>query len=461
MKKNHDIVVIGSGPGGYVAAVRAAKLGQDTACVELDTNLGGTCLQVGCIPTKALLESSARYHAAREELAGHGVVASDVSLDLTRMMARKDEIVAGLGRDVGSLFSENKVSRYRGHGRLSADGTVLVDGEEPCEIVARHVIIATGSRPIIPRGMERQGDRIGDSTDALAYPEVPERLVVIGAGAIGLELGMVWSRLGSKVTVLEFLDRILPGTDAEIARLARKSFEEQGIEMRLGVRVARAGVEGDRCVVEIEGADPVEADRVLVAVGRAPNTGDLGLDVAGVEIDDRGGILVDGAFATNRPGIYAIGDAIGGPLLAHKATHEALACVEKIVKGYGHVRYDTIPGVVYTEPEVASVGHTEEELRAAGVPFKRGKFKYKGNGRALALGSDDGRIKVLAHSETDRVLGVHAIGPRAGDMIAEAAAAMEFGASSEDIARVCHPHPTLSEVLGEAARAVTDRPIHS
>jgi dihydrolipoamide dehydrogenase len=457
----HDLLVIGAGPGGYVAAIRGAQLGLSVGCVEKEPALGGTCLRVGCIPSKALLESSELYHEARTSYGEHGVVVGEVGLDLAKMMKRKTRIVSGLTKGVGSLFQKNGVTRYAGHARFEAAGRVAVDGEDgTTTIEATNVIVATGSVSAPLQGVELDGDRVGTSTEALAWSDVPEHLVVIGAGYIGLELGSVWARLGAKVTVLEYLDRILPGMDAEIAGEAAKLFAKQGLEFRLGTRVTGARADGARCIVECDGADALECDRVLLATGRLANTGDLGLDRVGVELDERGRVQVDEAFATSAAGIFAIGDAIRGPMLAHKAEEEGMACVERLVSGYGHVNYGAIPGVVYTHPEIATVGRTEEDLKEAGVPYRKGSFPFRANGRARALGQTDGRVKILAHAETDRVLGVHVIGPRAGDLIAEAVAALEFGASSEDLARTSHAHPTLAEVVKEAALAVDARAIH-
>jgi dihydrolipoamide dehydrogenase len=417
-------------------------------------------LRVGCIPSKALLESSERYHEALHALGEFGVKTSGVELDLPRMLKRKEGIVTGLTQGVAGLFKRNKVTRYHGHGRIVGPGRVVVSGTDTCEIQAQNVLIATGSKLAPLRGVELDGDRIGGSTEALSYAEVPKHLVVIGAGYIGLELGSVWRRLGAKVTVLEYLERILPGMDAEIAREAEHIFEQQGIEFKLGARVVSATREGDEVVVGIEGQESVRCDRVLLAVGRLPNTRDLGLESVGIELDPRGRIPIDDDFRTYVPGFYAIGDVVRGPMLAHKAEEEGIACVEQLVTGYGHVNYDAIPGVVYTHPEIASVGKTEEELTAQGVVYKKGSFPFTANGRARALGATAGRVKILAHAKTDRILGVHIIGPRAGDLIAEAAVAIEFGASAEDIARSSHAHPTLAEAMKEAALAVERRAIH-
>ncbi len=459
-EKKHDLVVIGSGPGGYVACIRAAQLGLDVACVEKEPELGGTCLRVGCIPSKALLEASERYREAKTGLKRLGIKVAGVELDLKGMLRHKDKTVAALTKGVAGLLKKNKVARYQGHGRLDGPGTVVVEGDDAARLEAEHVVIATGSTVASLPGVELDGDRIGGSTEALAYPEVPEHLVVIGAGYIGLELGSVWARLGSKVTVLEYLDRILPGMDLETAKLAQRLFKKQGLDFHLGARVAGARVEGDGCVVEAGGLEPIACDRVLVAVGRKPYTESLGLESAGIELDDRGRIPVDEGFRTSASGVYAIGDVIAGPMLAHKAEEEGIACVERIVTGYGHVNYDAVPGVVYTEPEIAAVGRTEEELQEAGVAYRKGIFPFMANGRAKALNQTDGQVKILADEATDRILGVHVIGPRAGDLIAEAAVAVEFGASSEDLARAVHAHPTLAEVVKEAALGVDGRSIH-
>ena len=459
--QKHDLVVIGSGPGGYVAAIRAAQLGLDVACIEKEPKLGGTCLRIGCIPSKALLESSEHYHAAQNSLADHGVVTGKVKLDLPAMMARKDKIVDGLTSGVAALFKKNKITRYAGLGTLTASGQVAVKGDDgETQLEAKHILIATGSVSADLNGVELDGKRIGTSTEALAYDAPPKHLVVIGAGYIGLELGSVWRRLGSQVTVLEYLDRIMPGTDGEIAAEALKLLKRQGIEFHLGCRVTSAKVVGKKCVVECDGLDPIECDRVLLAVGRKPNTAGLGIEHIGLQLDERGRVPVDEHYKTPVDGVYAIGDVIRGPMLAHKAEEEGVACVEHIVTGYGHVNYNAIPGVAYTHPEVAGVGQTEEQLKDAGTPYRKGVYQFRASGRARALGEIDGRVKVLAHEQTDRILGVHIIGPRAGDLIAEAVAAIEFGASAEDLARTCHAHPTLAECLKEAALGVDNRIIN-
>ncbi|HVJ20455.1 MAG TPA: dihydrolipoyl dehydrogenase [Polyangiaceae bacterium] len=458
--KKHDLVVIGAGPGGYVAAIRAAQLGLNTACIEKEPALGGTCLRIGCIPSKALLEASERYHETKNGLLEFGVRVSGVELDLGRMMTKKDNVVGALTQGVQHLFKKNGVTRYQGQARIAGPGKVVVEGADgPLELETKHILIATGSKPAGLRGVAF-GDRIGTSTEALSYPEVPRHLIVIGAGYIGLEMGSVWRRLGAQVTVVEYLERILPGMDSELASEAERIFERQGMAFKLGSAVTAARVEGNEVVVDIHGQDSIKGDRVLVAVGRVPNTEGLGLSSVGIELDPRGRVPVDDSFRTYVPGIYAIGDVIRGPMLAHKAEEEGIACVEGIVTGHGHVNYDAIPGIVFTHPEIAAVGKTEDELKDQKIPYKRGVFPFIANGRARALGAVEGRVKMLAHAETDRVLGVHVIGPRAGDLIAEAAVAIEFGASSEDVARSSHAHPTLAEAMKEAALAVDRRPIH-
>lgn len=456
-----DLVVIGAGPGGYAAAIRAAQLGMSVACIEKEEALGGTCLRVGCIPSKALLESSEHLVVAQSELKSHGVKVSGVELDLGQMLKRKDGVVRALTGGIAQLFKKNKITRFQGQASLQGGGKLTIqNGDETSELTAKHILIATGSQSAPLKGVEVDHDRIGTSTEALSYPQVPGHLVVIGAGYIGLELGSVWKRLGAKVTVLEYLDRILPGMDSELASEAQKIFAKQGLELKLGTKVTGARVEGDGCIVECEGQEPIHCDRVLLAVGRVPNTQELNLEAAGVKTDARGRIEVDEHFATSAANVYAIGDCIAGPMLAHKAHEEGVACVEFLATGYGHVNYDTIPGVVYTHPEIATVGKSEEQLKEAGTQYRKGVFPFIANGRARALNSTEGRVKILADATTDRILGVHIIGARAGDLIAEAVAAMEYGASAEDLARTCHAHPTLSEALHEAALAVDNRPIH-
>jgi dihydrolipoamide dehydrogenase len=458
--RDYDLIVLGGGPGGYVAAVRAAELGLSVACVDKNAELGGTCLRVGCIPSKALLESSQRFAEAQHDFSQHGIRLKGVELDLAAMMARKQQIVGTLCGGIDGLFKKHKVARFLGHGRLDGPGRVVVEEEKGETLLrGRRIIIATGSQPLAIPGVELDGERIASSTEALAYDEVPRHLVVIGAGYIGLELGSVWRRLGAKVTVLEALDRILPGIDAELAHEAQTIFARQGLEFRLKTRVRRAAAAKKRgeCVVECEGAEPIHCDQVLLAVGRVPYTQGLNLESAGVTLDAKGRIEVDGDFATRAEGIYAIGDCIRGPMLAHKASDEAVACVEQICTGYGRVEYEAIPAVVYTHPEIASVGKTAEQLDEQGIEYRQASFRFRANGRALTLGEPEGRVKIVVDARTDRILGVHILGPRAGDLISEAAAAVAFAASGEDIARVPHAHPTLAEAVREAAQALEKR----
>jgi len=470
-----DLVVIGAGPGGYVAAIRAAQLGLRVAIVEKEPLLGGTCLRVGCIPSKALLESSEKYAEARHDLAAHGVKVAGVELDLAAMLKRKESVVKGLASGIDALMKKQKIERLQGTGSFAAadaDGVTITvapaaKGGETRAVKAKRALIATGSKVARFPGMEIDGDRVATSDEALSWNAVPKRLVVIGAGAIGLEMGSVWARLGAEVTVLELLDRILPGMDGEIAADARKILERQGLKFRLGVKVKRAAADGAEAVVDFapkedeSARESLRADRVLVAIGRAPCTDGLGLAAVGLAVDARGRIEVDDRFRTKVPSIHAIGDVIRGPMLAHKAEEEGVACAEWIAGGHGHVNYDAIPSVVYTTPEVAGVGKSEEELVAANVPFKKGVFQFRGNGRARAANTIEGRVKVLAHAESDRVLGVHLFGPHASELVAEAAVAINFHASAEDLARCCHAHPTLSEAIKEAALAVSGSAIHA
>jgi len=461
-----DLIVIGSGPGGYVAAIRAAQLGMKVACVEKYPILGGTCLNVGCIPSKALLDSSEHFALARHGFAAHGI-RSQVELDLPTMMARKDQVVKELTSGVAFLFKKNKVERVLGTGRITAPDRVEVEAAEGKRTLAtKRILIATGSRPAALPGIAYDDRRIVHSTHALTLPEVPKRLLVIGAGAIGLELGSVWSRLGAEVEVLEYMDRIVPGMDAKSGQLLRRSLEKQGLKFQLKTSATAARVEGDQVVVQLKKAEPeAEAsesrcDVLLVAVGRRPYTDGLGAAEAGVEIDARGRVAVDEHYQTRVPGIYAIGDVIAGPMLAHKAEEEGIAAVERMMGLPGHVEYRCVPNVVYTWPELASVGSTEEEAAAAGIEVAIGTFPFLANGRAKAMGEREGQVKILADAKTDRILGAHILGPRASDLIAELATAMELGASAEDVARSVHAHPTLPEAVKEAALAVAKRAIH-
>lgn len=462
MQQSYDLIVIGAGPGGYVAAIRAAQLGLKAAVVEREAKLGGTCLRVGCIPSKALLETTEQLEKARHSFADRGILVSGIEVDLTKMMSHKDQVVEQLDGGIQGLLKKNKVDRLTGHGTLVGQGRVQVEGHDQVKTFeAQHILIATGSVSSSFPGMTPDGDRIGTSTDALSWPEIPERLVVIGAGVIGLELGTVWRRLGSHVTVLEYLPRILPGTDSQIAKEAQRLLERQGLVFRLGTKVLQVTSDGTECTIEIEDGDALTCDRVLIAVGRRPCTENLGLEQAGVETDQRGFVRVDSSYQTTASGVYAIGDVIGGAMLAHKAEEEGIACVERIATGHGHVNYAAIPAVIYTAPEIASVGETEDSLKERGVGVKTGRFSFAANGRARAAGHTDGFVKIIADQVTDRVLGVHIIGAHAGELIAECAVAMEFGASSEDIARCCHAHPTLSEAIREAALGVDRRTLHS
>ena len=464
---NYDLVVIGGGPGGYVAAIRAGQLGLKTACVEMRGTLGGTCLNVGCIPSKALLHSSEKYAEAAHHLADHGVKLGDVKLDLKSMMGRKDKVVADLTKGIEFLLKKNKVDYVKGKGRIAKAGEVVVtasDGKEST-LPTKNILIATGSESTPLPGVEVDEKKIVTSTGALELAKVPGHLVVIGAGVIGLELGSVWSRLGAQVTVIEFLDRILPGMDAEICKQTQRVLAKQGLKFKLGSKVTGAKKTRSGVTLSVEGvksgkAEEIAADIVLLSIGRRPYTEGLGLEELGVAKDNRGVIQVDGHFQTNIPGIYAIGDCVPGPMLAHKAEEEGIICVEMLAGQSGHIDYNLVPGVVYTWPEVAGVGKTEEQLKEAGQAYKVGKFPFTANSRARANADTDGMVKILADAETDRVLGVHILGPLAGDLLAEAVIAMEFGASSEDIARTCHAHPGMGEAVKEAALAVHKRPIH-
>jgi dihydrolipoamide dehydrogenase len=453
----YDLLVIGAGPGGYVAAIRAAQLGMRVGVVEKEKALGGTCLRVGCIPSKALLETTERIYEVKKGLLGARVQGLEV--DLKALMAHKDKVVQANTQGVEFLFKKNGIARHLGTARFLSERKVLVE-ETGEELSARFFLIATGSAPLIPPWAQVDGERVVTSTEALSFPEVPERLIVVGGGVIGLELGVVWHRLGAEVVVLEYMDRILPTMDAELSRAAEKVFKREGLTIRTGVRVTAVLPQAKGARVELEGGEVLEADRVLLAVGRRPYTEGLGLENAGLFTDERGRIPVDEHLRTKLPHIYATGDVIRGPMLAHKASEEGIAAVEHMAKGFGHVDYQAIPSVVYTHPEVAGVGYTEEELKEKGIPYKVGKFPYTASGRARAMGDTEGFIKVLAHAKTDRILGVHGIGARVGDVLAEAALAIFFKASAEDVGRAPHAHPSLSEILKEAALAAWEKPIH-
>ncbi len=459
-----DVVVVGGGPGGYVCAIRAAQLGFKVACVEKRSALGGTCLNVGCIPSKALLAASEKYEEAKHGLAKFGIKVGGVELDLPGMLAHKDKVVKENTGGIEFLFKKNKIAWLKGAGRITAPNTVEVEGVGTVT-ASKAIVIATGSEVTPLPGIEIDEQKIVSSTGALALPEVPKRLVVIGGGVIGLELGSVWGRLGAEVTVVEFLDRILPTMDGEVSKQMQRILGKQGMTFKLGSKVTGAKVTNTGVTLSVEPAaggtaEEIEADVVLVAIGRRPYVNGLGLDAVGVELDNRGRVKIGKHFETNVPGIYAIGDVVEGPMLAHKAEEEGVALAELLAGQAGHVNHDLVPGVVYTWPEVAAVGKTEEELKAAGIAYKVGKFPFTANGRARAGGNTDGFVKFLADARTDKVLGVHMVGPNVSEMVAEVAVAMEFSASAEDIARTCHAHPTLSEVTKEAALAVDGRALH-
>jgi dihydrolipoamide dehydrogenase len=463
----YDLIVIGSGPGGYVCAIRAAQLGLKTAVVEKMPTFGGTCLNIGCIPSKALLHASELFAEAGHSFAKMGIGVDKPKLDLKQMLAFKQEAIDGNVKGVDFLFKKNKIDGIHGTARIAAPGKVEVksaDGKTQT-LDTKSIVIAAGSGVAQLKGIEIDEKRVVSSTGALSLDKVPQKMVVVGAGVIGLELGSVWRRLGAEVTVVEFLDGALPGMDGEVRRQTQRLLEKQGLTFKLSSKVTAVDKSGPRLKVSVEpakggAAETIEADVVLVSIGRVPYTDGLGVKEAGVKLDERGRVVVDSHFATSVPGIWAIGDVIKGPMLAHKAEDEGVAVAEILAGQAGHVNYDAIPAVVYTMPEIASVGKTEEELKTAGIAYNVGKFPFTANGRAKANQQTDGFVKILADAKTDRVLGVHIIGSDAGNMIAEAVIAMEFGASAEDIARTCHAHPTLPEAVKEAALAVDKRAIH-
>ena len=464
---SYDLTVIGTGPGGYVCAIRAAQLGLKTAVVEKDKTFGGTCLNIGCIPSKALLYASEMFHEAGHSFDKMGIGVGKPRLDLKAMLAFKQEAIDGNVKGVDFLFKKNKIDAFHGRGRVAAPGKVEVKGVDgkAQTLETKSIVIATGSGVAQLKGIAIDEKRIVSSTGALALDRVPEKMLVIGGGVIGLELGSVWRRLGAEVVVVEFLDGILPGMDGEVRKQAQRILEKQGMTFKLSSKVSAVDSSGKRLKAKIEpakggAAETIEADVVLVSTGRVPYTDGLGLKEIGVKLDERGRIVTDHYLATSVPGIWAIGDVIAGPMLAHKAEDEGVAIAEMLVGQAGHVNYDAIPGVVYTMPEIAAVGKTEEELKAANIAYNAGKFPFTANGRAKANQQTEGFVKILADAKTDRVLGVHIIGADAGNMIAEAVIAMEFGASAEDIARTCHAHPTLPEAVKEAALAVAKRAIH-
>jgi dihydrolipoamide dehydrogenase len=459
-ENTYDVTIVGGGPGGYIGAIRAGQLGLKVACVDRGARLGGTCLNIGCIPSKALLQSSEKFAEARHGLDAHGVKLGQVELDLPAMMARKEKVVDGLTKGIEFLFKKNKVDRVQGTGKITGAGEVTVDGKT--KIATRNIVIATGSDVMPLNGVAVDEKQIVSSTGALSLAKVPQTMVVIGGGYIGLEMGSVWSRLGAKVTVVEFLDRIVPGMDVEIGRMLQRVLTRQGLEFKLGTKVtsAKAGPDGVALTLEPANGGAAEwltADVVLVSIGRRPYTQGLGLEAAGVAMDNRGFVQIDDHFRTNVAGIYAIGDVVRGPMLAHKAEEEGVAVAEIIAGKAGHVNYETVPGIVYTWPEVAAVGKTEEQVKEAGIAYKVGKFPFTANSRARCNDFTDGMVKILADAKTDRVLGGHIVGPEAGTMIHEVVMAMEFGGSAEDIALAFHGHPTLNEAVREAALAVGGR----
>ncbi len=466
--ESFDLVIIGTGPGGYVAAIRAAQLGMKVAVVEKRATFGGTCLNVGCIPSKALLQSSHLFEQAGHDLGVHGIVLAPPKLDFAQLMKRKSEVVDATTKGVAFLFRKNKITAFQGTGRIEKAGSVVVlgdDGAVKDTLSARNILIASGSEVIPLPGVAVDEKKIVSSTGALELAEVPKHLIVVGAGIIGLELGSVWRRLGSEVTVVEFLDRITPGVDDEITRQFQRSLAKQGIKFKLGSKVTKAETTDSGVTLTVEpakggAAETLQADIVLVCIGRRPLVEGLGLDKVGVKLTERGRIAVDAHLQTSVPGIYAIGDVIDGPMLAHKASEDGIACVETIAGQKGHVNWDLVPSVIYTQPEVAWVGKTEEQLKEAGVAYKIGKYPFTADPRSRANGATEGFVKVLADKATDKVLGVHVMGAEAGTMIAEAVMAMEFSASAEDIGRVCHAHPTVNEATKEAALAAWDKPIH-
>ncbi len=458
-KRTYDLVIIGSGPGGYVAAVRAAQLGMKTACVERYPRLGGVCLNVGCIPSKALLDSSEFYHMTKEKFKEHGILVGDLKLDLATLMGRKEQVVEELTSNVKKLLDGNKVEILQGTGSVEAEDRVMVkdgDGKEIYDLSCKNILLATGSEPVQVPGMEFDKERIVSSTGALQFDSVPEHLGVVGGGYIGLELGSVWLRLGAKVTVIEMLPQITPMLDGQVGRTLKRILDKQGFAFRMNTKVSKAEVDGNKVQVTLDAeggeTESLTCDRLLVAVGRRPLSKGLGLEEVGVKIDGKTGqVLVDEFYRTNIPSISAIGDLIPGPMLAHKASAEGIAAVECMADLPGEVNYDAIPSVVYTWPEVAMVGLTEEQVKERKIPYCVGSYPFSGAGRARCMGEKEGFVKLISHQKTDRILGVHIIGPRAADMIAECVLALEFGASAEDIARTIHGHPTFAEALQEAA----------
>jgi len=474
MAQSFDVVVIGGGPGGYIAAIRAAQLGFTTACVDDWSRAdgkpapGGTCTNVGCIPSKALLQSSEHYEHAGHSFAAHGIDVKGLSIDVARMLARKEKVVAQNNDGILYLFKKNKVTFFHGMGAFAGkDGDawkISVTGPGAAEITGRHVIVATGSRPRALPGVAIDNERVLDNAGALAITDVPAKLGVVGAGVIGLEMGSVWRRLGSEVTVLEALPAFLGAADEAVAKEALKVFTKQGLAIRMGVKIGKVTVTAKAVTVDYAdatgAAQSATFDRLIVSIGRLPHTAGLGADTVGLKLDERGFVAVDAECRTNLANVWAIGDVVRGPMLAHKAEEEGVAVAERIAGQHGHVDFNTVPWVIYTSPEIAWVGQTEQQLKAAGVAYRAGSFPFAANGRARALGDTTGFVKMLADAKTDRILGVHIIGPMASELIAEAAVAMEFGAASEDLARICHAHPSLSEATKEAALAVDKRTLN-
>jgi dihydrolipoamide dehydrogenase len=472
--KQFDVIVIGGGPGGYIAAIRAAQLGFNTACIDEWKNdkggpaPGGTCTNVGCIPSKALLQSSEHFEHAGKHFGEHGIGLSNLSIDVARMLGRKDTVVKQNNDGILYLFKKNKVSFFHGRGSFAKAGEqgyeIKVAGAAEETLVGKHVIVATGSTPRALPGVPFDEERVLSNDGALRIPAVPKKLVVIGSGVIGLEMGSVWRRLGSEVTVLEALPTFLGAVDEQIAKEARKAFDKQGLKIELGVQVGEIKPEGKGLSVAYTdakgGAQKLPCDRLIVSIGRAPNTNGLNAEAVGLKLNDRGAIEVDEQCRTNLPNVWAVGDVVRGPMLAHKAEEEGVAVAERIAGQHGHVNFNTIPWVIYTSPEIAWVGRTEQQLKADGVQYKAGTFPFMANGRARALGDTTGMVKFLADAKTDEILGVHIVGPMASELISEAVVAMEFKASSEDIARICHAHPSLSEATKEAALAVDKRTLN-
>jgi dihydrolipoamide dehydrogenase len=465
--ESYDVLIIGGGPGGYVAAIKASQLGKKVLCVDNKEFIGGTCLNVGCIPSKSLLYSTHQYHNAKHGLSERGIEVKGVTISIDKMMKNKMDTLDRLGQGIAALFKKNKIDYYNGFASFNTDKTVSValNSGEKKNVSAKNIIIATGSSPASLPNIKVDEEKIVTSTGALSLKKVPEKMIVIGAGVIGLELGSVWSRVGAKVEVIEFADSILPGFDNDIKKEAKKIFEKQGLNFNLASKVTKANLSGSKVKVEVSSVDGkttynMECDVLLVAVGRKANTDGLKSDSLGIKLDDGGRVIVDEKFSTNVSGVYAIGDVIAGPMLAHKSSEEGAVVAEIIDGQHGHINYDAIPSVIYTQPEIATVGKTEEELKQSGVEYKVGKFPFLANSRARICGETDGFVKIIADKKTDQILGAHIIGASAGELIAEIVLGIEFKAASEDIARICNPHPTLNEAVKEAALATHFKPIH-